>query len=46
MTPASFSLGCLINPHCFPYFTVKAERAVWVALDYIRHNTPTKSRLL
>lgn len=46
MTPARFSLGCLANPHCFPYFTAKAERAVWAALDSIRHNTPTKSRLL
>ena len=46
MTPARFSLGCLANPHSFPYFTVKAERVVWASLDSIRHNTPTKSRLL
>ena len=46
LTPASFSLGCLANPHCFPYFIAKAKRAVWAALDSIRHNTPTKSRLL
>ena len=46
MTPAHFSLGWLTNPHCFPYFIVKAKRVVWAALDSIRHNTPTKSRLL
>ena len=46
MTPAHFSLGCLANPHCFHYFIVKAKREVWASLDGIRHNTPTKSRLL
>ena len=46
MTPSHLSLGYLTNPYCFPYFVFKAKRTVWAALDGIRHNTPTKSRLL